>query len=295
MKLNELQKDYVKNAIYQSRSSQTAIMESDILKLAESLGIEFKKNSNKETALDLIFSNGYEDKFFNQFAHCIDVPFYDAAKLNNLTDKQLSDLDQLSVINALTYTGHKDTTLYPLSILGFAPLELLEIWNNKNKTNFFRTRIEFENIDDVQKLINEISKLFEVENISKPYPNRENSKGCYIYLSIRSRCEICCSDATEIEGLKKQIAELESAKNKYKDFFIKHKSDDYIIESLEKKISELEANSTNNSPGGRPPKFTDQEKETIKMYRLQGKSIREIAKIFECSTGLVHKIVSNKK
>lgn len=46
---------------------------------------------------------------------------------------------------------------------------------------------------------------------------------------------------------------------------------------------------------GRKEKFNDQEKETIKMYRLQGKSIREIATIFECSVGLVHKVIKENK
>lgn len=61
---------------------------------------------------------------------------------------------------------------------------------------------------------------------------------------------------------------------------------------LKKEIAELEEKLKAASTGGRPEKFTDQEKETMKMYRLQGKSIREIAKIFDCSAGLVHKIVS---
>lgn len=61
---------------------------------------------------------------------------------------------------------------------------------------------------------------------------------------------------------------------------------------LKEKIAELEEKLNKITCGGRPSKFTDQEKETMKMYRLQGKSIRTIAEIFNCSTGLVHKIVS---
>lgn len=178
MVLNQIQKDYVKNVISQNRGSQTPIMKDHILKFATDLGLQLPKSTTKESVLNLIFNIGNEDKFFDEFAHYIDVPFWDAAKLNNISYKQLSDLDQLGVISALTYTGHKDATLYPLSVLSFKEGELLEIWNNKNKTDFFRTRIEVENIDDVQNIINELSQLFEVENISKPYPHRENLKGC---------------------------------------------------------------------------------------------------------------------
>lgn len=31
------------------------------------------------------------------------------------------------------------------------------------------------------------------------------------------------------------------------------------------------------------------------MYRLQGKSIREIARIYECSVGLIHKLINEHK
>lgn len=324
MTLNQIQKDYVKNVLSQNRGSQTPIMKSDILKFAENLRIEFKKNASKDTVLDLIFSNGHEDKFFNKFAHCIDVPYWDIAKLNNISYKQLSDLDQLGVINSLDYTGYKDSTLYPLAALEFKPGELLEIWNNKNKTDFFRTRIETENLDDVHNLINELSKLFEVENVSKPYPHRENEKGYYIYISIRSLNGNITNDnyknqenanlKLENSSLKGDIKELNSKISKiesnirdsetYKTLQAKtkelnlwkdtHMLDAYKIESLEKTIAKFEANATNNTHGGRPSKFTDQEKETMKMYRLQGKSIRKIAEIFDCSTGLVHKIVSEQ-
>lgn len=43
---------------------------------------------------------------------------------------------------------------------------------------------------------------------------------------------------------------------------------------------------------GRKRKFTDQEKEMIKMYRFQGQTITELAKSFNCSVGLIHKIIN---
>lgn len=324
MELNDLQKNYVKNVLSQNRGSQTTISKDSILTFAKSLDLVLKKSTTKESALNLIFNTVNENLFFDKFSSRVDVPYWDAAKLNNITYKQLSDLDQLGVINSLNYTGYKDCTLYPLSVLGFAPGELLEIWNNKNKTDFFRTRIETENLDDVHNLINELSKLFEVENVSKPYPHRENAKGYYIYLSIRSlngnitnddyknqeNAKLKLETATlkgDIQDLNSKISKIESnviESETYKNLEAKtkelnlwkdtHMLDAYKIESLEKKIANFEANATNNSSGGRPSKFTDQEKETIKMYRLQGKSIRKIAEIFDCSTGLVHKIVSKQ-
>ena len=41
-------------------------------------------------------------------------------------------------------------------------------------------------------------------------------------------------------------------------------------------------------------KFDDQEREAMRMYRIQGMTIREIADRFECSVGIVHKIINEK-
>lgn len=50
----------------------------------------------------------------------------------------------------------------------------------------------------------------------------------------------------------------------------------------------------NQRGAGRKSKFTDSEKETIKMYRLQGKTIKEIADMYDCSVGLIHKLINEK-
>lgn len=45
---------------------------------------------------------------------------------------------------------------------------------------------------------------------------------------------------------------------------------------------------------GRKQKLTDTDKETIRSYKAQGKTIREIADLYNCSVGLVHKIINEK-
>ncbi|MCR2013747.1 hypothetical protein NSB31_29235 [Bacillus cereus] len=37
---------------------------------------------------------------------------------------------------------------------------------------------------------------------------------------------------------------------------------------------------------------SDQEKEMMRMYRIQGKKLREIAEMYNCSVGLIHKIIN---
>lgn len=318
MEFTELQKEYIKKQLSINKGSQTTISKSNILDFAKSLGLEIKKSCSKESALDLIYNTGNENKLYEEFADEIDVPYFDAAKLNKLTYKQLSDLEQYEVIKRLDYTGWKDSTLYPISVLGFDEGQLLQIWNDKNKTDFHRTRIDIKSGDEIEAIVNQLSKAFEVENVSKPYKHRE-FEGCYLYLSIRSLSGAITNDdfknqenaklKLEVSTLKGEIQELNStiseykAKEYYSDAALVEKLKNKLwkiendfpsaakVEMLEKKIAELEEK-LKSSSGGRPPKFSDQDRETMKMYRLQGKSIRQIAKIFECSTGLVHKIIN---
>lgn len=51
----------------------------------------------------------------------------------------------------------------------------------------------------------------------------------------------------------------------------------------------------NERGAGRKSRFTIQEKETMKLYRIQGKTIKEIAEIYSCSVGLVHKIINENE
>ena len=51
----------------------------------------------------------------------------------------------------------------------------------------------------------------------------------------------------------------------------------------------------NERGAGRKSKFTIQEKETMKLYRIQGKTIKEIAEMYSCSVGLVHKIINENE
>lgn len=110
----------------------------------------------------------------------------------------------------------------------------------------------------------------------------------------------------EIDKLNKQI-ELDNAFYKDNDT-MKKKLDETLILSarktgviskLEKQIEDLKRNNTstvqkikNERGAGRKERFSDKQKEEIKDYRSQGKSIREIAQIYKCSTGLIHKLIN---
>lgn len=67
-----------------------------------------------------------------------------------------------------------------------------------------------------------------------------------------------------------------------------------LNEEIQKLKNENKVRIHNERGAGRKSKFTDQEKESIRMYRLQGKTIKEIAEMFNCSIGLIHKLIHEK-
>ncbi|MBZ0314756.1 Hin recombinase [Clostridium butyricum] len=48
----------------------------------------------------------------------------------------------------------------------------------------------------------------------------------------------------------------------------------------------------NERGAGRKARFTDMQIIEIKQYRAEGKTIKEIAEMYECSVGLIHKLIS---
>lgn len=99
----------------------------------------------------------------------------------------------------------------------------------------------------------------------------------------------------EIEYLKTVIKGHEIT-IKAKDETIKNNRD--TIQKLLKENEELKSDKVqkikNERGAGRKERFTIHEKETMKMYRIQGKSIREIADMYNCSVGLIHKIINEQ-
>jgi len=100
-------------------------------------------------------------------------------------------------------------------------------------------------------------------------------------LEIQQRADDSFFNSSDYVQMKKRIEFLES-KNKSLDETIKHN------ESIHKLIDEKK----NTRGAGRKPRFTYNEEKTIKIYRTQGKTIKEIADMFGCSVGLIHKLIN---
>ncbi|HBF3596704.1 hypothetical protein MO293_18430 [Clostridioides difficile] len=82
----------------------------------------------------------------------------------------------------------------------------------------------------------------------------------------------------EIEQLKEKIVSLNKT-----------------ISKLEQEVSEYRGLLKHNARGaGRKVKFTDEQVNEIKKLNVEGKTIKEIADVYSCSVGLIHKLINEK-
>ncbi|CEP45758.1 Uncharacterised protein [[Clostridium] sordellii] len=70
------------------------------------------------------------------------------------------------------------------------------------------------------------------------------------------------------------------------------------VEFLKQRIKELEAEverltQRNNRNAGRKEKFPESDIYSMKMYKMQGKTYREIAQLYNCSISTCHKLINN--
>ena len=99
----------------------------------------------------------------------------------------------------------------------------------------------------------------------------------------------------QIETLEMKIKAItDTADHNRKMYNNELKRNSELIENIQKLKNENKIiKKTHNERGaGRKSRFTDSQIKEIQLYRSNGKTIKEIADIFKCSVGLVHKIIN---
>ncbi|MGG7060234.1 hypothetical protein ACQPUZ_18455 [Clostridium tertium] len=131
-------------------------------------------------------------------------------------------------------------------------------------------------MSDIQKLKDENKKLLEkVTELENLLHNLAYYKeGDYAVEAVK-RGKVIEEQEKEIQNLKSEIKKLKNQNKILKN--------NRVVS--DKKIH-------NERGAGRKEKFSEQEKEMMKMYRIQGKTIKEIAEMYSCSVGLIHKIIN---
>ncbi|MBU3107128.1 Hin recombinase [Clostridium gasigenes] len=142
--------------------------------------------------------------------------------------------------------------------------------------------------EQIERLKEEISAQLEANNMLQKQ----------IY-KIRDEANEQFGNSTDFIQMKKKIENLEtkvviledSVKHNRKMYTFELNKNDELIKKLKenKKVHKLK----NERGAGRKSRFTEQEITSIKMHSMQGKTIKEIAEMFSCSVGLIHKLISN--
>lgn len=131
-------------------------------------------------------------------------------------------------------------------------------------------------MSEIQKLKDENKKLLEkiTELENDLYKSAYYKEGDYAVEAVK-RGKIIEKQEKEIQKLKSEIQKL--------------KNENRTLKSS-KVVSDIKIH--NERGAGRKERFSEQEKEMMKMYRIQGKTIKEIAEMYSCSVGLIHKIIN---
>lgn len=135
----------------------------------------------------------------------------------------------------------------------------------------------------IQKLNNEISEM-----IDKSDTSFENSatykqmakKMDYLELKIKSINDSAEHNRHMYDYELKRNSELISEIQKLKN------------ENIELTTRVDKYNRHNERNAGRKSRFTDKQVSEIKSYRADGKTIKQIADMFNCSVGLIHKLIN---
>ena len=131
-----------------------------------------------------------------------------------------------------------------------------------------------------------------------------------IILEMQDKAENAFDNSPTYIQMTKQIESLEASSKEYKQMYENnrnkvnevsdrskkeiHKLKNEIIKLKEMlNLKNTEATIHNVRGAGRKSRFSNEEKLTIKSLREDGKTIKEIAAIYNCSVGLVYKVLNS--
>ena len=298
------------------------ILKEEIVRFALEQGVKASGKESVATILERIDDNDLIDKLYNVFVERIDIPSWKVAKYYGLESYQLEDLKRVGVIEADTKEGsfysreskcNVSYDLYPFNTLfKYNSEQLKEQYNNIFNKPTYKIRLGTKNKEDVQIIINELEKVFKVGTYES-YENR-NKQGYYSYFDIElmnNNEQGTNTLQAKINGLESQIQSLKDENtrlhianenlkgseliNERLMFKYEQLMQQYEMLEVEKKKlqNKIECSTIKNERGaGRKKKFNNDQINSILKARNEGKSIRALAKEFNCSIGLIHKLIN---
>lgn len=303
----------IKNCFIKALQEPKAFDKEDIKRVGEEIGLEFEKKASKEKVVSKIVDEGHFNRLYEAFEEFVYIPVWEVADFYNLNTDKIDKLQEIKVIKeepvSKEFYSRRDkdyytANTYNISILqNYTEEELKKAYTEAYEQDGYRTRIEAQTEEEIHNLINELNKNFK---ISKVDIYRKRNEGFHAYFTIKKLNNSKNEEnamLVEIQKLKNEIVELrknnikekkELEQNVYSMFGVKNKIE-LLTKSMEfRELEKRNRKQYNERGAGRKNKFTEQEKEAIKRYRLQDKTIKEIAEIYNCSVGLIHKIINEK-
>lgn len=214
-------------------------------------------------------------------------------QLNNEISDMIDKADN-SFENSSTYkqmVNHIDNLEMKIKAITDTAEHNRKMYDNELKRNS-------ELIKEIQELKNEDYTLEDIKELEQKIQNaRKNSD--------KWHTEYFNKDM-KYKELDKKYNELKANTDKLKAKNKKLKLKEEVLEEVLKRVKELEKENEelksscinpmvtkkhNERGAGRKSRFKNKDIETIKTYRLQGKTIKELSEIFDCSVGLIHKIL----
>lgn len=260
------------------------ILKDDIVRFAQKEGIKVGSKDSIASILERIDDNDLIDKLYNSFVEYIYIPSWKVAKYYGLESYQLEQLKQFNLIEADTKEGsfysresrcNISYDLYPFDMLfKYNSEQLKDLYNKTFNKPSYKLRLGTKTKEDVQIIINELEKVFKVGTYES-YENR-NKQGYYSYFDI----ELMNNNEQGTNTLQAKINRLQEEINSLKN-------------ENSKLQNKIECSTIKNERGaGRKNKFTTEQVNAILEARDEGKSIRSLAKEFNCSIGLIHKLIN---
>lgn len=155
--------------------------------------------------------------------------------------------------------------------------------------------------DEIQKLNNEEYTLEDIKELENRFKTAKNTSDKWhkLYYDENFKYKELYKNYNNLETKFKNLQEKNS----------KLKLDSEVLTEVFKEVKELKEENKqlkdncisslvvkkhNERRAGRKTKFTDEQITKIKKYRLDGKTIKDISEMYNCSVGLIHKIINEK-
>lgn len=317
----EFIKDIFIKDISRLDSSGSHIKKTDIIKIAECYGIDFKKREGKEAIVNKIIKAGYFEKLFDELKEFIYVPSWVIGRFFGFNGGE--EIDQLKSIGVIKEDSVRESfysrdskrevyyNAYPLSVLNYDVEELQKSYNLAFNQLDFKIRVETKSSKEVKSIEEALKKIFIIHNNPTPYEGRKEGYRTYYNVSLLNNSEqesnkfLC-----EIQKIKKEFNDFREYHNKEVkrindkwcnavgvDNFLQAKTNKGLIDYYEDKIKQLEEqlqDKKNVRGAGRKAKFSAEEQERILQDRSNGLTIKQLSIKYSCSTGTIHKLLNEK-